>query len=82
MKKIIYLLAFVAVLFTSCDPLDDVYTELDAQDNPIVGEAKFTLTDEDYDELGLNFGNFSSIDDAKDMLPAFLSLCGRPSIRR
>jgi hypothetical protein len=73
MKKIIYLLAFVAVLFTSCDPLDDVYTELDAQDNPIVGEAKFTLTDEDYDELGLNFGNFSSIDDAKDMLPAFLS---------
>jgi hypothetical protein len=73
MKKIIYLLAFVAVLFTSCDPLDDVYTELDTQDNPIVGEAKFTLTDEDYDELGLNFGNFSSIDDAKDMLPAFLS---------
>ncbi len=73
MKKVIYLLSFVAVFFTSCDPLDDVYTELDAQANPIIGEAKFTLTDEDYDDLGLNFGNFSSTDDAKTMLPAFLS---------
>jgi hypothetical protein len=73
MKKIIYLLAFVAVFFTSCDPLDEIYTELDAQENPIVGESKYTLTDEDYDELGLSFGNFSSTDDAKAMLPAFLS---------
>jgi len=73
MKKVIYLLAFVAVFFTSCDPLDEVYTELDAQENPIVGESKFTLTDEDYDELGLNFGNFSSTDDAKAMLPDFLT---------
>ena len=73
MKKVIYLLAFVAVFFTSCDPLDDVYEEIDAQANPIVGEAKFTLTDEDYEELGLNFGNFGSTDQAKSLLPAFLA---------
>ena len=73
MKKVIYLLAFVAVFFTSCDPLDEIYTELDAQENPIVGESKFSLTDEDYDELGLGFGNFSSTDDAKALLPAFLA---------
>ncbi len=75
MKKVIYLLSFVAVLFTSCDPLDDVYDELDAQGpgNIIVGEAKFTLTDDDYDDLGLNFGNFGSTDQAKSLLPAFLA---------
>ncbi len=75
MKKVFYLLAFVAVFFTSCDPLDDVYDELDAQGpgNIIVGEAKFTLTDDDYDDLGLNFGNFGSTDQAKSLLPAFLA---------
>ena len=73
MKKVIYLLAFVAVFFTSCDPLDEVYSELDAQENPIVGEAKITLTDDDYDDLGLNFGNFGSTDQAKSLLPAFLT---------
>ena len=75
MKKIIYLLAaFVAVLFTSCDPLDEVYEELDAQStNVIVGETKFTLTDEDYDDLDLGFGNFGSIDQAKNLIPGLLT---------
>jgi hypothetical protein len=53
--------------------MEDIYEEIDAQETVISGEAKFTLTDADYDTLGLNYGNFSSTDDAKDMLPEFLS---------
>ena len=60
-------------MFASCEPMEDIYKELDAKENVISGEVSITLTDADYDDLGLNFGNFSSIDDAKTMLPGFLS---------
>jgi hypothetical protein len=73
MKKIIYLLTIVGLLFTGCDPIEDINTEIDGQVNPVVGSADYTLTDEDYEELELGFGSFSSIDDAKTMLPAFLA---------
>ena len=74
MKNIIYLLAFVAVLFVSCDPLDDVYEELDAlSSDVVVGETALTLTDDDYDDLGLNFGNFNSTDQAKSLIPGLLT---------
>jgi hypothetical protein len=53
--------------------MDEIYEEIDAQKTVISGEAKITLTDSDYDDLGLTFGNFSSIDDAKTKLPSFLS---------
>ena len=61
------------MVFTSCNPLEDIYEELDAQKTVITGEATITLTDDDYSELNLNFGNFSSEADAKSMLPGFLS---------
>lgn len=73
MKKIIYSFAVLGLLFvTACDPLEDVNKEIDAMADPIVGNAIYTLTDADYDELGLSYGNFSSIDDAKSELPPFL----------
>jgi len=53
--------------------MEDIYEKLDAQETVISGEATYTLTDADYDALDLSFGNFSSIEDAKDMLPDFLS---------
>jgi hypothetical protein len=53
--------------------MDDIYTEIDAQVNPVVGDANYTLTDDDYTALDLTYGSFSSIDDAKTMLPAFLT---------
>ena len=64
------------VFFTSCDPLEDVYADLDqlpSANNRIVGDAKFALSDDDYDDLDLSFGNFSSIDDAKVMIPGLLT---------
>lgn len=73
MKKIVYLLTVVGLLFIGCNPIEDINNAIDAQDNPIIGSADYTLTDEDYEELDLGFGSFSSIDDAKTMLPPFLA---------
>lgn len=74
MKKLIYITMVLGLVFTSCDPMDDIYAELDAQeDTTIVGDAEYTLTDEDYDALGLSYGNFSSQDDAKAAIPGLLS---------
>ncbi|MEE9348639.1 MAG: choice-of-anchor J domain-containing protein [Flavobacteriaceae bacterium] len=72
MKKLIYLVAIVAVFFTGCNPMDDINAEIDAQDNPLVASTEYTLTSDDYDTLELNYGSFSSIDDAKEALPDFI----------
>ena len=73
MKKIFYSFAILSLLFASCSPMEDIYEEIDAVETVISGEATITLTDADYDALDLSFGNFSSVDDAKSMLPGFLS---------
>lgn len=73
MKKIFYSFAILSLLFTSCNPMEDIYEEIDAVETVISGEATITLTDADYDALDLGYGNFSSVDDAKSMLPDFLS---------
>lgn len=62
----------LGLVFTACDPMDDIYTDLDAQEDIIAGEATFALSDEDYDFLDLSYGNFNSIDDAKSMIPGLL----------
>jgi len=53
--------------------MEEIYSEIDATETVISGEATYTLTDADYDALGLNYGNFSSSDDAKADLPGFLT---------
>ena len=73
MKKFIYLLPVLALFFTACDPMEDINAVIDAQEEVISGEATLTLSDDDYDALNLNYGNFSSIDDAKTMIPGLLS---------
>jgi hypothetical protein len=74
MKKLTYLfMAMGAYLFTACNPMDDIYTAIDAQQEIITGEVAFTLTDDDYDFLSLNYGNFNSVDDAKTMIPSLLT---------
>ena len=72
MKKIIYLLTLSAFVFTACSPNDDINAAIDAQDNPIVGNATYTFTDDDYEELELGYGSFSSVDDAKEMIAPYL----------
>jgi len=73
MKKIFYSFAILSLLFTSCNPMEDIYKDIDAIESVISGEATITLTDADYDALGLGYGSFSSLDDAKSMLPDFLT---------
>lgn len=73
MKKFIYLFMVLGlVLTTACDPMEDIYDDIDSQATIITGEIAFTLSDDDYDDLNLNYGNFNSIDDAKSMIPALL----------
>ncbi len=72
MKKIVYLLMIIGVLFTSCDPLEDINDVLDAQEKPVVGEDEITMTSDDYDALSLDFESFNSVDEAKVLLPPFL----------
>ena len=60
MKKIIYCLAILGTTMMSCSPNEDIYNDLDAQASPIVGDVVYTLTDDDYDDLNLNYGNFNS----------------------
>lgn len=65
-------MAFGLLLTTACDPMEDIYTQIDAQEEVITGEVAFELTDDDYDELNLTYGNFNSVDDAKAMIPGLL----------
>jgi hypothetical protein len=79
MKKIYYLFAITAFLFTSCNPLEDVNAEVDAiieaetANDGIVEDLVFTLIEEDYTSLSLSNFYFDTEDEAKSMLPTFLS---------
>lgn len=73
MKRIIYLTIILGTILVGCSPLDDINKKLDSQDQGVLGTAEYTLTSDDYDELGLTYGSFNSEDDAKTMLPDFLS---------
>ncbi|MGK0421405.1 MAG: putative small secreted protein, partial [Polaribacter sp.] len=61
MKKIFYLLAITAFVFTSCNPLEDINAEVDAltANDALIGDVSRTLSDEDYETLDLSYGNFS-----------------------
>jgi hypothetical protein len=73
MKRIIYCLAILGITLVGCNPMEDIYNEMDTSADPIVGSEAYTLTSDDYAELDLGFGSFSSIEDAKADLPDFLA---------
>lgn len=72
MKKLIYL-TLLGLVFTACNPMDDIYSEIDSEDSAIVGDATYTISDDDYETLGLTYGSFSSEDDAKTLIPSLLT---------
>ncbi|MDQ1770079.1 hypothetical protein GQR60_14260 [Labilibaculum sp. A4] len=88
MKKLLYMASFLALVFTSCDPMEDAYKEVDEANADAVADAKFfsdkvlletgyTLTDADY-ALSSNSSvsghmNFSSSATAADNLPEVLT---------
>lgn len=82
MKKLIYLLTVIGLAFTGCNPVEDINNSI--ENEVVVGVEEFTLTTEDYaniveqgedDEPDYyeTFDAFSDTDDAKLMLPGFLS---------
>ena len=81
MKKILLLLTVFSMVFASCEPLEMINAEVDAMPNPIVGDAEYTLTADDYaaldkkygDDLDLGYGSFASEDLTKQYIPPFLA---------
>ena len=74
MKKLIYLIvAISAGIISSCNPVDEIYDDLEANESPIVGDVALTMSDDDYDELGKTFGNFNSSEEAKELIPGLLT---------
>ena len=79
MKKLFYSFAIIALAFTSCNPVDDIFKEIDAKETVISGEAQIAIPEDLYTEdtkdggFGLSFSNFGSLTEAKTMIPAYLS---------
>ena len=55
MKKIFYSFAILSLVFTSCNPMEDIYKEVDDRDLIVCGGAKFTLSVGDYEDRKVNF---------------------------
>jgi len=77
MKKIFYFILVLGLVFTACEPMEDIYNEIDAQGTPdprnTIGNDEYTLTSDDYTALNLSSGRFNSEDAAKSMIPGFIS---------
>lgn len=61
------------IITNACNPMDEIYDEMDSPDQTVVGDATYILSDEDYEELGLTFGSFNSVDEAKEKIPGLLT---------
>ncbi|MFT5749146.1 MAG: hypothetical protein ACI93S_000399 [Ancylomarina sp.] len=66
MKNILYIASFLALVFTSCDPMEDTYDELDGLREPYKQDVEFTLADADYATLGDLALAVAKTDDEKD----------------
>jgi hypothetical protein len=81
MKKIVYLLSALMLVFTACDPMEDVYDELDkiAQEKPDGTTVNKTLVAADYQFFKADAPTvaakaaFATEDEAISLLPAFIA---------
>lgn len=80
MKNILLYMGLAGVLFAGCDPNEEIYEELDAQNSNIpAADLSFTLSDADYglaipgddDAIG-NYKSFNSVDEVKQYVPNIL----------
>lgn len=71
---------FLGLALTGCEPMEDIHEEVDAAigETNIEGAVDYTLTDGDYTDevkdggLGLGYPNFSSVEDARALIPVIL----------
>jgi hypothetical protein len=80
MKKIIYMFSLLAFIFAGCDTMEDTYDELEeAGVYDYVISVDYTLTEDDYDAMGEDYGepgyydSFSSSTTPNDYLPAWIA---------
>lgn len=75
MKKLVYLfIIFIGLAITSCEPMEDIHEEIDAElTEGVVGSVDYVLTEENYEDLDLPFGSFDSAEDAGALIPALLT---------
>ncbi len=76
MKKIISLLFIAGLLFAACNPMNDIYDEIDAKEITFSSNQAITLTKADYESIGGNVKSklyFSATDPAAQYIPAFLA---------
>jgi len=77
MKKIYYLIAFIAVAagFTACNPMNETYKQLDASPTASPKTLTYTLLSADYSlgNTGNKTGYFTSATDANTNIPKILN---------
>ncbi|TDN95155.1 hypothetical protein DET49_10238 [Salegentibacter sp. 24] len=75
MKNTLYiLLLFIGIAITGCEPMEEIHNDIDEGLENVEGSLDYTLVEEDYTEnLGLSFPNFSSEDEARELIPVLLS---------
>jgi len=52
MKKITIYILGISLLAAACNPMEDIYNELDKKENPYMEKVELTLSDADYESLG------------------------------
>ena len=75
MKKILLYFLGLGLVLGACNPMDEIYDEIEATDYPTVKSLEITLADDDYDLAGGNvakFKNFSSSNTAEEFMPIIL----------
>ncbi len=75
MKKTFYLLfMFTGLLFISCEPMEDIHDEIDADiEGKVAGTTSYTLIEDDYKKtLDLGFASFNNVEQAKELVPTVL----------
>ncbi|WP_258097824.1 hypothetical protein [Marinoscillum pacificum] len=71
--KYLTIVSLAATTLFGCEPLGDLYDEIDADETGVSADVQYTLTEDDYDDLGKSFANFDDEDEAKELIPELLS---------
>ena len=76
MKRILSYIFGLGLLFTACNPMNDIYDDLDMISNPFVRSIEIVLADADYEAIGgdpAKYYNFSQYAPVEDYIPDFLA---------
>jgi hypothetical protein len=72
MKKLLILfLGVIALMSVSCEPMNDIYDDIDTSIK-VEGTTDLVLSEDDYSTLNVADNKFSTVDEAKALIPALL----------